>query len=148
MSNHYGLNVHAQVQSKRSFDLTMMEHHNSKVPVTLQGDPLFSEHGRQASHDSGLGYPVTPYQGEQGVMEFEEGFEGGLHPMGHLPGGNQINQERNNVQGVTNHGLLDHLTAPSELGAEHQPQQMDFGGEMLGEFGSHGNQIFGGGEWV
>ncbi len=148
--SHYGMGIHGQLQSKRSFDITLMEHHANKVPVTLQGDPYLSEHGRQASHDSGLGYPVTPYQ-DHGMMDYEEGFDGNLQSMGHVGGAsNQINQERNHVQGgaAVNHGLLDHLPGTGELGGEQQQQQMEFGGEMLGEFGNHGNQIFGTGEWV
>ena len=145
---HYGaMGMHSQLQAKRSFDISMMEQH--KVPVTLQGDPYLSEHGRQASHDSGLGYPVTPYQGDQGLMEYEEGFDNGLQSVNHMGGGgasNHVNQERGGIQGVAvNHGLLDHLPGAGELGGDHHPQQMEFGGEMLGEFGNHG---FPSGEWV
>lgn len=149
-----GGGAHGQLHSKRSFDFTMggMDHH--RIPVTLQGDPYLSEHGRQASHDSGLGYPVTPYQGEQGMLDYEEGFDGGVHnggggggPMG---SSNQLNHEQN-IQGVpNNHGLLDHIPPPSsgELGGDNQQQPMEFGGEMLGEFGNQPNQIFPTGEWV
>lgn len=155
---------HGQLHSKRSFDFTMaagggagMDHH--RIPVTLQGDPYLSEHGRQASHDSGLGYPVTPYQGEQGMLDYDEsGFDGGVPSMngggGPMGSSNQLNQDQS-VQGVGNNhvgaggGLLDHLPPGSaDLGGNDQQQPMDFGGEMLGDFGNQPNQIFPTGEWV
>lgn len=130
--SHFG-GMHASLQSKRSFDLSMMEHASSKVPVTL-GDPYLSEHARQASHDSGLGYP---YQGDQGMMEFEEGFDGSLHSLPH-PG---LQQE----QGPPNHALMDALQAPGgEI--EHQPQ-IDFGNDMLGDFPAN-QGMFGSNTWV
>ena len=48
----------------------------SRVPAaTLYNDPYLSSSGhvRQASHDSGLGTTVMPYQAELGA-EYEEGM--------------------------------------------------------------------------
>lgn len=132
--NHYGL--HQQLQSKRSFDMTMMDHHGTKVPVTLQGDPYLNDHARQASHDSGLGYP---YQSDQNLMDFEEGFEGGLHQLGSNPG---LMQDQS-LHGQTNHGLMDPLHTAD---MDHHPQ-MEFGNEMLGDFAVN-QSMFGSNTWV
>lgn len=50
----------------------------SRVPATLYNDPYLSSSGhvRQASHDSGLGTTVMPYQAELGA-EYEEGMDTG-----------------------------------------------------------------------
>ena len=141
MSGHFGhghMGLHPQLQPKRSYDLAMMDHTGASVPVTLQSDPYLSEHARQASHDSGLGYP---YQGDQGIMEFDEGFEGGLHTIAPM-GSNQGLRQDQNLQGPANHhNLMEHLQSTGEL--EHQAP-MDFGNDMLGEFGGgHTNHLFG-----
>ena len=137
MGGHYP-GMHVPLSSKRSYDLTMMEHGpGGKPPVTLGGDPYLSEHARQASHDSGLGYP---YQGDQGMMEFDDTFDGGLHSLPPHPG---MPQEQG---GPPNHGLMDPLQGPPGGEVESHPQ-MDFGQDMLGDF--PGNQgMFGSNTWV
>ena len=134
--NHFGA-LHQPLQSKRSFDLTMMDHHGTKVPVTLQGDPYLNDHARQASHDSGLGYP---YQSDQNLMDFEEGFDGGLHQLGSNPG---LVQDQT-LPGQTAHGLMDPLHGTPELDHHHQ---MEFGSDMLGDFTANQN-MFGNNTWV
>ena len=138
---HYGHGNHGQLQGKRSYDLTMMD---PKIPVGLHGDPYLSEHARQASHDSGLGYPVTPYQTDQNMMDFDEGYEAGLHTVGHV-GTNQGVTQEPNIQGASNHSLLDQLPGAGEM---DQQQAMDFGSDML-DFSNQGNNhLFGAGQWV
>jgi hypothetical protein len=141
---HYP-NLHSQLQSKRSYDFSaaMMDPSGNPLkgpPVTLSGDPYLNEHARQASHDSGLGYP---YQSEQNMMDFDEGFDGGLHTIPHMGSNPGLVPEHAPHGG--SHPILDQLQTTPEI--DHQHPQMDFCSDMLGDFTVSQN-VFSTNTWV
>lgn len=129
---------HPHLQLKRSFDLVDPGNSN-KVPVSLQGDPYLSEHARQASHDSGLGYPVTPFQGEP-MMDLDEGFDSSISSSVH-----HHSIETNRVMlGSTLSGEVE----------QHSTMDFDFtqppvsGDGMLSDINNQTTHFYGGGAWV
>ena len=130
----YHPSLHPHLQVKRSFDLVEPGNSN-KVPVSLQGDPYLNEHARQASHDSGLGYPVTPFQGEPSIMDLEEGYDNSIPTGVHH---HSIETNRVMLGGALS-GEMDH----------HSTMDFDFsqppvsGDGMLDQ-----THFFGGGAWV
>lgn len=149
---HQMAGMHPQAQSKRGYDAPLME---QKMPVSLHGDPYLSssDHVRQASHDSGLGYPITPYQSEPGIMDFEE-MDGSLHgnhmgSSGPSTLAHSVGQQHPHPP--PNRSLIEQLQGPSELGMEiennFQPAPT---GDILPELASQENHypFPGGAAWV
>ena len=111
--------AHGPISAKRSYDF------DQKLPVSLQGDPYLStsSHVRDASRDSGLGYPVTPYQ-DQSVMEIDDGFDGGQMgaPSQHVAQGHALQQQQTPM--MQNPEEIDLLGNSSMLGDLNQESHL------------------------
>ena len=135
---HHGMHPH---HNKRPFDSSLLE---QKMPVGLHGDPYLSssDHVRQASHDSGLGYPITPYQSEQ-IMDYEEVDNSSMHGN-HIQGVGQLHP-----QVPPNRSIMEQLQGPTaeigmELDGSFQPPAID----TLPELNQENQYFTTGGAWV
>lgn len=144
MSHYHGLHPH---QSKRPFDSSLLE---QKMPVGLHNDPYLSssEHVRQASHDSGLGYPITPYQSEQ-IMDYEEVDNNGSMHGNHMGSTGIQAVGQLHPQAPPNRSIMEQLQGPSadlgmDIDGSFQPPAID----TLPELNQENQYFTTGGAWV
>ena len=113
----------------------------NRVPATLYNDPYLSSSGhvRQASHDSGLGTTVMPYQTELGA-DYDEGMDTGsvaADKSNYGQGVRNMAGRSNTLEylegmppsDVEGGGLQEHH--PAMAGADQPMQEQMEGGDLL-----------------